>query len=589
MTKLDINFKTIIPDIIDAYTSIYGEEYRSSIIEKLNNTILLEYQDPEELFWYLENIKKYKKRELSIKFLKALGIKEVDNYEENYSKSLPDNYEEVLSYYIGKSYTGFHTDKNYLDMWIPIRTFMSDNKLDNSITVYYKIKLINYLRNYKEPHITEENLEWFTTTYEYQLILNKINKLNQIYEELLSEYKNFIEEISPYEEYIKSERERKKQIIDKQKLLTYKTIYHKLPQAVIDIISTKTIEEQLEIVFGDNSFDERFRIENFSKDNFEILKSKDAFIYDKNYIIREQINYLSSLGIIIPIDKIRTDYEIDKYLEFINQNNLKKYLPTFKAIESIKRIKANDYEQALKKYYITRKDFLNIIKKFDQSQCNTDFVYEFLKINKICVGGGYQDNNFVTLLFYTIRRYDVGYLLFVLLHEVGHVLDKTVEVCGFDYTYESVEMNCYDNRFRKYERFNETLTDIFAIETLEVLHKNNQYFIEPKKYLAQDIFNYNTYLNTKNILYPLVKMFRKEIIESKMKKNPEIFIHRIGKDNFEELVDIVNKVDYLCRNDLTTKEEYQEQQERINKVYESISEYSQDNYQIPKQLRKIKC
>ena len=78
-------------------------------------------------------------------------------------------------------------------------------------------------------------------------------------------------------------------------------------------------------------------------------------------------------------------------------------------------------------------------------------------------------------------------------------------------------------------------------------------------------------------------MFRKEVISAKINTNQEELTQYIGKENFEELVDAVNKVDYLARNGVIPKinnqpdddmvKEYHSQVKRVEKIYENIKDY----------------
>ncbi len=102
-----------------------------------------------------------------------------------------------------------------------------------------------------------------------------------------------------------------------------------------------------------------------------------------------------------------------------------------------------------------------------------------------------------------------------------------------------------------------------------------------------DASNFNTALITKNLLQPLVSKFREQVIKAKVKADRNELIRYIGEDNFEELVDAVNKVDYLSRNGVVRKlntsqddsmvKEYYEQVERVKKIYINIDNYYNSN------------
>lgn len=62
--------------------------------------------------------------------------------------------------------------------------------------------------------------------------------------------------------------------------------------------------------------------------------------------------------------------------------------------------------------------------------------------------------------------------------------------------------------------------------------------------------NNNTLKETKDILMPLLERYRKQVIDAKLSSNHESLTKYIGKENFEQLVDVVNKVEYLKTQDL---------------------------------------
>ena len=82
---------------------------------------------------------------------------------------------------------------------------------------------------------------------------------------------------------------------------------------------------------------------------------------------------------------------------------------------------------------------------------------------------------------------------------------------------------------------------------------------------------------------PLVQKLRQQVIRAKVNTNPEELIMYIGEDNFEELVDTVNKVDYLLRKGVISKIdkspedtmviEYFQQVDRAKQIYINIDSY----------------
>ena len=91
MFNLDIDFKSVMPHVIDALTHVYGEEYRSIITNRVNNTVIVYYKDFSHISSYIYHLKCCKKRELFIRFLDEVGY-DVSKYKtNNYTKTLDDD------------------------------------------------------------------------------------------------------------------------------------------------------------------------------------------------------------------------------------------------------------------------------------------------------------------------------------------------------------------------------------------------------------------------------------------------------------------------------------------------------------------
>src|SRR5574344_1463607 len=94
MNIFDIYLNEILPYVIEAYTNIYGIEYKEDIIDKVNNTIILPYYGNLNL--YITNMKVNKSRELSVKFMNLIGknidIKEFNNKFDEKSELMISNY-----------------------------------------------------------------------------------------------------------------------------------------------------------------------------------------------------------------------------------------------------------------------------------------------------------------------------------------------------------------------------------------------------------------------------------------------------------------------------------------------------------------
>lgn len=153
---------------------------------------------------------------------------------------------------------------------------------------------------------------------------------------------------------------------------------------------------------------------------------------------------------------------------------------------------------------------------------------------------------------------------------------------GFEssnHLYNHNERNKYDDSYRKYERFNEIITDIFAIEAIDTLYDKDLYLIEDNKLVSEDTKNFNTSVYLKYLLAPLVDKYKPYLCKSKIYSDPNYLIEAIGLHNFQSLVDSINKIDYMIRNGLFNSDrenflaEYYVEVDNVEKIYLEIEIY----------------
>ena len=587
MNNLQIEFEKILPDIANSFSNVYGDEYESLIEQKFKRTIIIPYNDLEGTEDYIRFLKRCKERELSYRFLEKIGIDIKAYKKESYAEKFDTELINILENFIDSLF-GFSKNSDY---WSPLLAFKKGNKTEPKILLKRKLKLINYLLGESEV-INEDNYKDFTKTNKYKELLEIINRYILIYKELLLEYKTWEKELLPYKNYAKRERKRKKTILQNKKDTLFKDIYDYLPEYIKSFIADKPFKEQEKIVLGEHDISIDSPIEYFLTEQIEKLESPDTDIWDKRTIIRFQREFLKGIGISCPEpkEKLVTEEDINEFLTFLKQDDIREKLPTEEHINLISKTRKERYEQALKLYHITRSDFKKAMKGFSDTKENRDAIYYRIKDKSVCIlsyGGRDDHGNFISIMFYTTRTGDGGVLLHNLIHECGHVIDQNEKGNGFE-TIEShedvYEKNPYNKTSRKYEKFNETINDIFTGEAENYLYGSNLYLIEPKELTIYDTGDYNTAKLTKELLQPLIKRFRKQVIKAKVNSNPQLLIEYIGLENYENLVDAVNKVDYLSRNGLASKleydkenpivAEYYEQVERVRQIYINIDEYA---------------
>ena len=304
---------------------------------------------------------------------------------------------------------------------------------------------------------------------------------------------------------------------------------------------------------------------------------------DKNRIYYFRKRYFRSIG--IKIDAFSLD-DKESYEAYIAQG-YKKLVPTQELIEEITKLKEKAYSECKKEFIYNSKDFIRNSKIFDNTERNKEAIYSRVKDSQICITGGSSDENFITILFFTIRNNCGGILDYVLLHEMGHAIEtedmlgKGDYRSGFEFGTVNVPENPYNQDKRKYERLNETIRDMLTLEAREILHEQGIYFFEQKE-LIKDAKNNNTHSICKDLLKTFLSEYREEIIGVLLHGDIDTLYNRVGEENFEELVDIVNRVDNLyglvpklenMQNEDPTVVEYHEQLERLSKVYANMERH----------------
>lgn len=583
-----IDFKSVEPYIIDVYAEVYGEEYYPIIKKRITSSLVILYHDVEGLKDYVKYIKRCKSREYAINFLNDIGV-DVEKYKrDNYSKPLSDEVEDILDNLIGPPELGF--GKN-IELWSPLKAFDPNNNSDKNRIITNQIKLINYLLGDKHEEVTVDNFGEFTKTTEYKNVLKIIEEYNKVYEKICKEYSMWENVLEPLESYVHYEEKRERELLEFYKNHLYARVVSELPYAVRVKVHKKHPKDRANIALGKGLISYDLGIDYFSSKNMDKLSSANTSLFEKTLIILSQSLYLKELDVHIPddISKITSEEDVKRYLEFLNRDDVKAFLPSDELLNRITSFRKERNQKTTKKYITTRVDFKKAEKQFSNNSNNKEYLYRIFKEQRTCVAGegGYSENNeFFSIMMFTIRENDYGRLLSKYVHESGHVIDQSINGLGF----ESIEdmqgigpKNPYDDEFRKYEKFNETITDMFMIEVMQKLEARGIYLIEPYKYTIFDLSNENTAQITKDLLVPLVDKFRSIVIKAKINSNREELIKFIGEENFEELVDAVNKVDYLSRNGVIAKinsnvddpmvDEYHEQVKRVKIIYDNIDKY----------------
>ena len=586
MNLLNPNFNKYHKEIIDAISEVLGEEYKHLIEERIYSMIPITYVKNDRLKLYLNKWKKFKQQEFIKKFLLEIGEAieglDINNIIKNYFETLYAFDEPTIMFYYQRL--------------LSFKPLSEDLKKDPRIeeikqfVLKEQIKFLNSLL--KSEEITLNNYEQFKTTNKYKEVRILIDKYLEIFDKLMSEYKCFLtENIKGYETYLEKEKEREKEL---------KKVYLK---NVIEEIKTipsiqKEIIESLENIDVETDIEYKTNFEYFGESDEEKLNDKNTDSFDRKYIVHARLIIIKALGIEIDVPNLFSDEIIPFYEKTIEREEVKKVIPSFELVEKVKRIREQTYENFKKEYYFSGPSF----EEYTNLDENTKTaIYYAINNERISVFNGVNNDTKkqISIMFFSILNYWFGKIDYIYLHELIHVsemvfrniknLNDTYHSTGFDIISNERELNPYNKTKRKYERLNETITDIFAIEVRKNLHQKGIYFAEPKDIIDEDVENNNTSSILKNLLVPLLEKAREEIIESRMTGNLEQLYNFLGKENFENLNDVINKIDYLIDQGLEEKLnkndfdplviQYQYEIKRLEEIYNLIDLNIKENRQ----------
>ena len=587
MNLFYIDVNKIIPDIIDAYSLVYGEEYKNMISHKIKNSIIIQYYDIEGYEEYISYIKRCKRKELAVTFLHHIGI-DTNEYQEGlYSKPLSEETKNILENFLGSEYTCFDT---YLDNYFsPICAFDTNNSIDKEKLLDNKIKLLNFFRKDKKK-ITRDTFDSFSKTNEYQVILKRIYFCFYMYKYMFRQYQDFESKLKPLEEFINSEKESFENEFYSNKIELFNTIFPTIQNNVKLLLKTKCIEEQYDTLIGLRDLSYKTPIEYFSEEDMNKLKDESVSLDEKYWIVFFQTNYLKNLGVKFNEDyilSIENSKFINDYLDFISKEDIQKLIPSKEIIDLTQKTREENYQNALYNYYTNRSDFTDNYSRFYDNPQNKNFLYQQIVSNDVCVidGGGRNSKNiFFSIMFFTFKKNYGGKIDHCFIHELGHIIDQNENGCGFEastYGCNTGDKNPYVDSVRKYEKFNETINDIYTIKVLDILRSKDIHLIENKFISCYDTSSFNTSIYLKNLLIPLIEKYGDYVSKAKIYANPNYLIEAIGLKNYEDLVNIVNKVYYLLDNGLfcsdnhseSLEKEYCEQLEILERTYQNIDEF----------------
>ncbi len=307
----------------------------------------------------------------------------------------------------------------------------------------------------------------------------------------------------------------------------------------------------LSFLFGDEELYSKSDVEEFFKTpkGEETYKKIQEYIEIYNRIFEEYKEFENTL---------------DPYRQYIKNRDDKKISETEEFKEILEKIGDTEENRKILEYILTGRKLMTIAGK--NVKRPTIFFSRFVsELEK----GGMDD--------YTLLH---EYCHAIEIHKEKESTEEDSFISGFDLINQN-ELNPYRKDKRKYERLNETITDIFSVEATRILHSRGIYISEPQELTNEDILDCNTSIILKKLLMPFVEKYKEKIVSARITGNIQDLFNMIGRDNFESLNDCINKIDYLIteglekdlksgKNDSELVKEYDKQKSRIEEIYRNM-------------------
>lgn len=604
--NLNLESQKQMPEILDAFIEVYGKKNEFLVRENTNKGIYTKYISSDAALKYYEFLKTCKANELSIKYLKRIGVLDSHYQLRKSYQRFPKKIANLLNQYLGSTNTTYIFTGEVRDNYA-ICSFLEEQKEEDKHNGYHQftkeeqqIAFLNNLRKNKKPLINLDNYKEFKKTEEYTELSKKIMSYLQIFLELNEEFFIYLKEIKHFKDFYNSEKEKQRMLYQLKMLKIYKYIKDSIPERIQEKLEEKfpDIKERVNFLLNFDSKDES-SIESFSTEANERLNNPNISKNEKNSILISRIIFFQNLGIDIDI------FSYNKYNEIIKREDIKAIIPDEELANEIIFYKNSERQDYAKECICSNPYFDKSVDTITNRLISEngptyysfknkieDALYEKITSENSCifhvtVSETDKEDKIFTILLHLINETDAAQVDFTFLHELTHTIESnnkdSILKSGFDINSDEESRNPYLNKCRLFERLNETITDIIATLVRKKLMKKGIYLIESKKLTDTEfVRNRNTDNILKIMLYPLFDKVKQELLDARITGEIESFTTLIGLQNFLDLNDAINKVDYLIQKEDLKKKlksknyqdptviEYYNQLTRVKIIYEDI-------------------
>ena len=573
----DETVKKSLPDIINAFAVYYGVS-TEEVEKKFSQISIVGVITPEELKRNLQDIRKNIFNELLDNMLDNLG----------YADTKQNEMKRIL-------FAGYTLDYQNL---FPIDKYATYIKDKEAFTNYRREEVVEFLRNFDE-NVNASNLNALIDSGAFSFL----DPILEQYEMMKKHYKERIEGLKPYQEYVDKSLKLKDELEDREKDQLYLDFIDLIPQNERELSLLEEKRTGHKIGFSMDvansvvglSLSYESKIEAFSEENSKLLLSGG---WRADSIKRDRISFFKSYGI-----DLGNNYE-----DYLNNESCKKLIPNEELVQRIKQRRGEAYTRFLNNYinsldgYVKTREKIDRLGLLDKNDGINAKAYlnsrAFVSPNLVKKDGNYQLHSILCLNLGSLLEY----LDSALLHELNHVYELSLlsaseseikVISGWDVISERfsdkedvVDIES-DGKKRSCELLSEIINEIICQEIHELMLSNEKtIFNEPN---TTKIHGGTSYENMLFLVKDFYRTYSKEIKESRKEGRVEYLFDVVGEENFNALSELLQEFYeqfptgryFKVMDDLANKKDSKEINDlkliiaKRDKILEKMQEYSE--------------
>ena len=388
-----------------------------------------------------------------------------------------------------------------------------------------------------------DDLNDFNTYKEYEILKNEFNRIQNKYQEINDIVNNHIKSLKIIKEKYNIEYQNKIKDI----LLNHTNIPVDKIMDNLDLFTGKDFED-IPLVFLAHEKEDTKAMEQFEND---MLFPKEMLLQEIHDLKKEYFYKITDI-----------DLKLEDY--YTNEETKKSILS-----EKILSNMGNVRKKIISNYNKVIIDILNLVTTKEKLTDNFYNEYGNSRGSEMNFRPYKKDNTKEEEKFVIINIYDIDSLNAIdgtLIHELNHLIelrveeeadDKVIYTSGWNkyiYDFKNNEMREVNNN--KYNYINDGINELISKDILnQIREKQQKLFIQENKT--------NT-LDYEILLQEFYEEYKEDIIESRRQGDISVIIEKVGKDNFNDLNNLINDYNKFFKRSTPTNN-------FINKKNEIIS------------------